>query len=523
VNSRFLDQRVLEHASLRPESPAIGTPTGWHTYAQLADAVRLLAGSLHKRGVGPGTFVLNMLPSGIEAVAATLAIQHQGGCAVEVNAAWGPDLIAKIARSTGARHAFAHRRDAARLRACADAWKALWIADSSAAARLEELSVAELIAVDAQGRPVEPLCETRGAIRTDNDLATLLFTSATTSAPRGVRISYRNIAANTESIVEYLNLTRSDRVLSILPLSYSYGRSLLQTHLWVGGSIFFDHRFMYPRVVITALASEQCTGFAGVPLTFDVLRRQCDPTELSRTGLRYVTQAGGGMPQDLRLWVRHAFAPAEFYVMYGQTEATARLAYLPPEKLVDKAGAIGIPIPGVALRVVDDNGRELGVDEVGNLMAKGDNVCGGYFDAPEETDRILRDDWLWTGDLARRDSDGVFFLAGRVRTMLKISGHRFSPEEVEERLLQHQAVREACAVAAPDEVMGQSLAAFIVLDAPVDVSTLRRFCAEKLASFKVPKSFVVLSALPRSGAGKVLRAELEERAKNITQGIELPQ
>lgn len=492
MTSLFLDERVFEHARATPYALAVGTPRGWSTYAELATRVDALAADLRARGVEPGTFVLNMLPAGIASVAAGLAILRAGGCVVEINRSWGGTFISKVIRTTKARFAFGQPSDAAMI------------------ARLPAGDLVTLLPGDLHCAGGSP----RAVRRSPDDLALLLFTSATTGEPRGVMITHRNIAANTTSIVQFLGLTAADRILSVLPLSYSYGRSLLQTHLWVGGSIVFDHRFMYPGVVLETLAAQRCTGFAGVPQTFAVLRRKCNPRGTALPHLRYVTQAGGPMAQDLREWVSDAFSPARFWVMYGQTEATARLAYLPPDRLRDKAGAIGIPIPGVDLRVVDDDGRDVEDGAVGNLIARGDNITRGYFEAPDETQHILKDGWLWTHDLARRDRDGYFFVVGRSRGMLKVSGHRFAPEEVEERVEQHPAVREACVVGASHPVTGQIPWAFVALDAAVDGATLRKFCAETLPIFKVPRNIVVVDQLPRSEAGKIRRAELEQRAQH---------
>jgi long-chain acyl-CoA synthetase len=513
VKALFLDERILEHARAAPNAPAVGTPGGWQTYEELASQVQLLAASLQARRIGPGTFVLNLLPNGIASVGAGLAIQRVGACLVEINRDWGSAYIANIARITKARHAFVDGRDRELIGAMNLDWEAIWWMRPEAPSEggLPAFGT-NILALDERGT-VEPGREPNVLGRSPDDLALLLFTSASMGQSRGVMLSHRNIAANSESIVQYLGLSASDRVMSILPLSYSYGRSLLQTHLWVGGSIFFDHRFMYPRLVLESIARERCTGFAGVPMTFQVLRRNCNPRSVQMPSLRYVTQAGGAMTVEVRTWVRDAFAPAQFYVMYGQTEATARLAYLPPERFADKPNAVGIAIPGVELRVVDDEGRDVAVGVVGNLVARGDNVSRGYFEAPEETREILKAGWLWTGDLALRDADGYFFIAGRKRAMLKVSGHRFSPEEVEHRLSQHPAVDEACVVGAPDPVSGEVAWAFVVLKAAVDSVALRRFCAETLPTFKVPKNVVTFDALPRSPAGKVRRAELEEYAR----------
>lgn len=513
--SLFLDERVAAYGETAPDAPSVGTPAGWQTYGELAARVRHLAASLQARNIGPGTFVLNALPNSVASVVAGLAIQRAGACLVEVNRDWGGAFIAKIARATDARHAIVHTRDAALLGATDVNWRALWVVrpERSSPGTPAVEGLGNVVSLDERATPLEAEGHFRAVPRSLDDLSLLLFTSASTGEPRGVMLSHRNVAANTTSIVQYLGLGSSDRVLSILPLSDRYGRSLLQTHLWVGASIFFDHRFMYPRKVLQALAEERCTGFAGVPQTFEILRRKCDPLSVALPHLRYVTQAGGAMATEVRKWVHGTFAPAQFYVMYGQTEATSRLAYLPPERFVDKPDAIGVAIPGVELRVVDDQGREVCADGVGNLIARGDNVCQGYFGAPEETDKILKNGWLWTGDLARRDADGYFFVVGRTRTMLKVSGHRFSPEEVEERLGQHPAVTEACVVGVPDPVTGEAASAFVVLGMAVDPAALRRFCAEALPSYKVPKNVVAIDALPRSAAGKVRRAELEKQAR----------
>jgi acyl-CoA synthetase (AMP-forming)/AMP-acid ligase II len=344
--------------------------------------------------------------------------------------------------------------------------------------------------------------------------AVVLYTSGSTGTPRGVVQTYRNIAANSRSIVEYLGLGATDRVMAILPFYYCYGRSLLQTHLLAGGSVFYDPRFMYPRVVAEAIGAEGCTGFAGVPMTFEIIRREVDLATVKMPRLRYLTQAGGPMRPDTIAWARQAFAPAKLFVMYGQTEATARLAYLPPERAEEKHGSIGIAIPGVELEVVDEAGAKLPAGEVGHLVARGENVTPGYLGAPEDTAAILHDGWLWTGDLARRDEDGYLFIAGRAKEMVKVGGFRVSPLEIENLVLEHPAVKEAAVVGVPDPLQGEVVVAFVVPRpaAPFDAQGLRRFCRERLPAYKVPARVEVVEAIPRNPSGKPLKAELAARA-----------
>ena len=331
--------------------------------------------------------------------------------------------------------------------------------------------------------------------------------------------TYRNIDANTRSIVDYLALSADDRALLALPLSYCYGRSVLQTHLFVGGSVFLDDRFAFPRVVMEALATEGCTGFAGVPLTYEIIRRSVDVSSISFPRLRYVTQAGGAMAAETIAWARRAFAPARLFVMYGQTEATARLTYLPPERALDKEGSIGIPIPGVELRVMGSNGDEVPDGEVGELVASGENVTPGYLGEPDETAAILHDGWLWTGDLAYRDADGYFFHRGRTKEILKIGGRRISPIEIEEVVARHPDVDEAAVIGVPHDLLAEVPVAFVVIrpGATPSEAELRRFCQERLPAFAIPVEFDVVRALPRNEAGKLMRSELRVRFERATQ------
>jgi acyl-CoA synthetase (AMP-forming)/AMP-acid ligase II len=205
--------------------------------------------------------------------------------------------------------------------------------------------------------------------------------------------------------------------------------------------------------------------------------------------------------------------------MYGQTEATARLSYLPPALAKEKAGSIGQGIPGVELRVVGEDGTPLPPGEPGHLVARGANVTPGYLGAPEETAAILRDGWLWTGDLAWRDADGFFFLVGRAKEILKVNGHRVSPAEIEHHLARHPAVAEVAVVGVPDALGGEAACAVVVPHAGAEVKEddLRRFCRESLPVHKVPRHVVFVDALPRGPSGKVLKAELRTRYSALGQ------
>jgi acyl-CoA synthetase (AMP-forming)/AMP-acid ligase II len=521
VTSSFLHEWPAAHAAARPDAPAVASPSARLDYAALAERTRALAGALADAGIRRGDRVLLALPNTPAAVVAGLAVNAAGAIAVEANREWSAETLAAVVAQSRARHAFAWSRDARTwgALAAAGAVDRLWVVHDGPLAGPRRAALgpapATLLLEDGRLDPAlgAPPPAPRPDLRADAP-ALVLYTSGSTGRPRGVVQTFRNVDANARSIVEYLGLGPDDRAHLVLPLSYCYGRSVLQTHLLAGGSVFLDRRFAFPRVVLDAMAAERSTGFAGVPLTFELLRRHVEAGAVRLPHLRYVTQAGGAMAPETIDWVRRAFDPAPLFVMYGQTEATARLAYLPPERAREKHGSIGVAIPRVELRVVDDAGRELPRGETGHLVARGDNVTPGYLDEPEETAAILRDGWLWTGDLAARDEDGFFFHRGRSKEILKIGGHRVSPVDIEQVVARHPAILEAAVVGVPDALLGERPAAFVVGRAgerPAE-DDLRRFCHERMPALRVPVRFTFVDALPRTDAGKLLRAALAARA-----------
>jgi acyl-coenzyme A synthetase/AMP-(fatty) acid ligase len=270
-------------------------------------------------------------------------------------------------------------------------------------------------------------------------------------------------------------------------------------------------------VVVEAMRAERCTGFYGVPLTFELIKRQLEPSELAIPSLRYLAQAGGAMHPDTIAWVRATFAPARLFVMYGQTEATARLSYLPPERAADKAGSIGRGIPGVELKVMDEQGNELPTGQVGELWARGDNVTPGYFRDEAATAQILSNGWLRTGDLGFRDADGFVFLTGRAKQILKIGGHRVSPVEIEQALAAHPDVLETAVVGMGDPLGGEAAAAFVVLKTGASATELelRKYCRETMPAWKIPKGVTIIAELPRTGTGKVATSVLQQMVVSV--------
>jgi acyl-CoA synthetase (AMP-forming)/AMP-acid ligase II len=511
-----LHHHVLRHAAETPGAPAIATLTARLGYAELAQRMLALASAFRAQGVRAGDRVVVALPNGPAMVVASLAVQALGGTAVEVNRGWGVGPLRDVVARTKPRQVVTYGRDA---RIWGEALEGtaidrVWVVHREPPPRAIQDVLrrpAHWLRDDASVRSDAPPATAGELPMIDpDDVALILFTSGSTGAPQGVLQTHRNIDANSRSIVGYLDLTAQDRVLATLPLYYCYGRSLLQTHLLVGGSVYFDDRFAFPRVVMEALAAEGCTGFAGVPLTFEILRRSVDMSSIPMPALRYVTQAGGAMAPDTIRWAREAFAPAPLFVMYGQTEATARVTYLPPERAVEKEGSIGIPVSGVEVRVVGEDGTERRPGEVGEMVVRGASVTPGYLDDPDATSEILRDGWLWTGDLATRDEEGYLYHRGRAREMIKVGGRRVSPVEIEQLIERHPDVVEAAVRGIPDDLMGEVPAAYVVSRPGRSITTddVRAFLRTTAAPWLMPATVTFLERLPRNEAGKLLRADL---------------
>jgi acyl-CoA synthetase (AMP-forming)/AMP-acid ligase II len=346
----------------------------------------------------------------------------------------------------------------------------------------------------------------------DSDAA-LMFTSGTTAEPRAVRITHRNIQANTDSIVKYLELSSAERMMVVLPFFYCYGASLLHTHLRVGASLVLSNTFIYPETVLDLMEAANCTGFAGVPSTYQILLRNSTFPERSLPPLRKIQQAGGKLHDALIRELIDSHPLAKVYVMYGQTEATARLSYLPPELLNSKFGSIGKGIPGVTLSVVrEEDGKNVQVGEVGEITATGDNISPGYYNDRVATQEKFSNGILFTGDMATVDEQGYIYIVDRKSDFIKSYGHRISSYEIESCVLQIPNVVAAAAVGVADDYAGEKIMVFVIL---CDGSTLKPehimdYCHANLARHMWPQEIIITKSFPMNAHGKVIKSELRK-------------
>jgi acyl-CoA synthetase (AMP-forming)/AMP-acid ligase II len=453
-------------------------------YGVLAGNVRSVGARLQET-IKAGDRVAVLADSSPEYVAAYYGAWWAGGVAVGLNTALRAGELRALIRDCGAACLVLGpgQQQATDLRGGMDEVAVLDVED----------------AMSAPGAGPDPPAADLGA------LACLMYTSGTTGHPKGVMLSHANLASNTDSICGYLSIGPDETALCCLPFFYSFGASILHSHLAQGATVIVERSFMYPRRVLERIAAERATSFAGVPSTYYLLLRRADLEAHDLSTLRYVTQAGGPMEARKIQEFRTRLPAVPFIVMYGQTEATARLAWLPPADLDRKPGSAGRAIPGVELSVRDDHGRPVPAGHRGEVWARGGNVMSGYWNDPEATARVLHEGWLRTGDVGTMDQDGYLFLQGRTREMIKSGAHRISPGQIEEAIRAVPGVEDVAVVGVPDELLGQAVRACVIAPSPsADLKReIQRHCLDTLPPFMVPKVVEFHELFPRTGSGKI--------------------
>jgi acyl-CoA synthetase (AMP-forming)/AMP-acid ligase II len=273
--------------------------------------------------------------------------------------------------------------------------------------------------------------------------------------------------------------------------------------------LVLNNNFIFLGSTVNDLKQYYCTGFAGVPSHFQILLRKSDQFKNTKfPTLRYVTQAGDKLHNAFISEFTSTFPEIQFFVMYGQTEATSRLSYLPPAMLNEKLGSLGRGIPGVELKVVDDQGRLISPYETGEILARGKNVMLGYFEDQESTNNTIKDGWLYTGDLATIDEDGYIFITARKKEIIKIGGTRVSPKEIEDVIVTMPGVIDCIVEVTYDELLDEAIKATVVVNdsmRKISIEELQQYCSTKLSGYKVPKYVIFKESMEVSLSGKKIK------------------
>ena len=488
-----------------PDKIAISQGDNQLSYRKLWEISCGVAHFLKQHGLKPGDRVSLLVDNSPEYVSTYYGVLMAGGVAIGLNTAAKSRDLTNWIKHSGTSILFANSRHA----------ELPLIIDSCQDIKLEVIYIGENTPENSLSWNQVESCTTFPSFddqfNPSSQAAAIIYTSGTTGHPKGVMLSHQNLYENILSILEYLKLNSDDSIVNVLPFYYSYGNSVLHIHLAVGGTIYLENSMLYPQKVVFLMAEKKVTGFSGVPSTFNLLLSRTKLNDFDLSAIRYMTQAGGPMAPANIERLKKALPDVLFYVMYGQTEASARLSYLPPEMLEEKLGSIGIAIPGVQLVILDENRRPVSSNTTGEIYARGKNIMLGYWNDPEATEQVLRDGWLKTGDLAYKDEDGYFYIVGRSSEMIKSGAHRISPKDIEEVILELEGVEEAAVVGIPDDLLGQVIKAVIVKSpgSDIDKMQLMRHCKTNLANYKMPKQIEFADEIPRTASGKVRRFMLQ--------------
>jgi acyl-CoA synthetase (AMP-forming)/AMP-acid ligase II len=474
----FVDY-LFEHVR-DPHKECILSRDGTLTYGDLISRVDTLAGDLVTT-LGWGKECLLLSENTPFFIIAYLAIIKSGNTALLVETRIADDQLAAIFRECHIRAAFVQKKYRSKIPDAGTVYTEDILLAHSPAKRYEHPAVK------------------------DDDVAVVIFTSGSTGAKKGVMLTHRNLCANTGSIVQYLGLTPDDRICATLPFFYCYGASLLHTHLRAGGSVVLSNN-IFLAGAIRDINTFSCTGFAGVPSTYQILINKTPFLKERLPTLRYMQQAGGQLPNKYIRQIAEAFPGKQFFVMYGATEATARMSCLPPALVLTKLGSIGKGIPGVTLEVLNQKGDPVKPGETGEITARGDNIMKGYYGDPEGTRCVIREGKLSTGDLATVDEDGYIFIIGRAKNIIKSGGYRISPNEIEEFICSLDGVTSCVVLGLPDEIMGEAVVAVVqpgdVPEASLKEEILMQ-CTQHLPSYKVPRAIYFVKDFPLNASDKV--------------------
>jgi acyl-CoA ligase (AMP-forming) (exosortase A-associated) len=513
----LLDELILDAAARSAASVALRYKGQSLEYGRLAADVERFAAGLLASGLERGDRVAVLLPKRFETVIALFGTARAAGVFVPVNTLLKAEQVAYILRDCNVRTLVTsgdrHSELAAALAQCPDLREVVLVDPPHPLPRAAGYEIREWESVLA----THPAARRHRIV--DGDMAAILYTSGSTGRPKGVVLSHRNMVAGARSVTRYLENVPEDRLLAVLPFSFDYGFSQLSTAFMTGASVVLLD-YLLPRDVVNTAARENATGLAGVPPLWIQLA-DLDWPEAARTSLRYITNSGGAMPVATLGKLRARLPRTRPFLMYGLTEAF-RSTFLDPAEVDRRPESIGKAIPDAEILVMRPDGTECAPDEPGELVHRGVHVGLGYWNDPQKTAErfkpiaprasglVLPELAVWSGDTVRKDSEGFLYFVGRRDEMIKTSGYRVSPTEIEEVLYETGLVQDVVALGAKHATLGQAI---VIVASPAagrmrDTDALLAACKQRLPNYMQPAHISWRDELPRNPNGKFDRSGL---------------
>ena len=496
-----LAENLITTAERYPDKTALSLDSLTLTWAQLRDLSLAAAGSLKAAGIEPGDRVALILPNVPAFPVLFFGTLMAGGTVVPMNPLLKAQEIDYYFSDSGATVAFVWGDFLDEARKGAEGPGTRVVQSGPMSPSEEDLPRAEPLpaAVD----------------RDDSDTAVILYTSGTTGRPKGAELTHRNINLNARCSAEViLEINADDVIMGCLPLFHVFGLVVgLQAATVSGASLALIPRFD-PGKALEVIAREKVTIFEGVPTMYAALLHHPDGASTDTASLRVCASGGSAMPAEVMKAFEEKYG-CMILEGYGLSETSPVASFNMPDR-ERKPGTIGVAIPGCEMRVVDLEGTDVPVGEVGEIAIRGDNVMKGYWGNPEATSEAIPDGWFRTGDLATVDDEGYFTIVDRKKDMINRGGMNVYPREVEEVLYQHPDVLEAAVVSVPDALMGEEVGAAVAFKpgATATLDDVQQFVRERIAAYKYPRRLWTLDELPKGPTGKILRREVKPPAQS---------
>jgi long-chain acyl-CoA synthetase len=463
------------------------------TYAELDHATARVAGLLRERGFGPGDRAGIMLPNVPEFAIAYYGVLRAGGVVVPMNVLLKKREVEFYLGDSEAKAIFAWHEFADPAREGAAEVGAECIV-------VEPESFADLL---ANAAPADEVLD-----RSADDTAVILYTSGTTGKPKGAELTHANLTRNCRIAIELFGLGSETVVLGALPLFHSFGQTCgMNACTFGGGMLTLIPRFD-PKKALEIIERDKVSVFEGVPTMYNAMLHEPSRDQFDVSTLKVCASGGSAMPVELMRGFEDAFG-CKVLEGYGLSETSPIASFNHPDR-ERKPGSIGTPVDGVEMKVVDDQDNDVPAGEVGEIVIRGHNVMKGYWNRQDATDETMRGGWFHSGDMAKVDDDGYFYIVDRKKDLIIRGGYNVYPREIEEVLYEHPAVREAAVVGIPDEALGEEVGAAVALrdGASATADELRDFVKQQVAAYKYPRTVWLVDDLPKGPTGKILKREI---------------
>lgn len=487
------------------------------TYGQFEESVSKLATALKELGVQKGDHVAFLLGNTPHFVISLYATMRMGVTAIPINPLYTPDEITYIIRNGDVKAVIALDGLLPFVEAGIQAFPEVkfYVVCETKTETSEKMQALPQQVKERVYSFSQLMAQSEAKVKPseidDDDTAIILYTSGTTGHPKGAMLTHKNLYSNARDIASYLQFNANDRIITTLPVFHVFALTVAVNAPLLSSAQLIIMPSFSPKEIFRVGRELQPTVFAGVPTMFNFLYQYPDGNPDDLKSLRFSISGGSSLPVALLYNFEEKFN-IRVSEGYGLSEASPVTCFNPLDR-ERKAGSIGTNIVNVENKVVNEFGEEVPVGEVGELIVRGPNVMKGYYKMPEETAVAIRDGWLYTGDLARMDEEGYFYIVDRKKDMIIVGGYNVYPREVEEVFYTHPSVIEVAVVGIPDPNLGEEVLAYVVLkDESLTTEELHEFCKKHLVKYKCPKEIIILDELPKNTTGKILRRNLKDQA-----------